>query len=156
MTTLTADDLAQLTIATLERTAFMLADPAETDPAAFARTTRAAIIRYHGPQAGQVELRTTDGFLRGLAAGLLGVEPDDIDLDASGEDAIRELTNIVGGSVVATLGGANSTYSLGLPQTVPPASLPGRPRATTCALHCEGHTLYVTWIPDAADAAKAA
>jgi hypothetical protein len=95
-----------------------------------------------------VTLRTTDAFLTSLAANLLGVEVDDIDLAACGDDAIKELTNIMGGSVILELGGRDCTYSLGLPQLATPSPTPPSPDRT-CALDCEGHPLFITWDPDA-------
>lgn len=149
MNNLTPDRLAELTAKALERTAFMMADPVTLDPDVFATANRSAIIRYNGPQSGVVTLHTTDDFLRGLAANLLGLEPEAIDLASYGEDAIKELTNIVGGSVILELGGRDCTYSLGLPQLSPPSHVACQ-ASPTCSLDCEGHMLFVTWEPGAA------
>jgi CheY-specific phosphatase CheX len=150
MNTLTPDRLAELTVVALERTAFMMADPIAVDAVAMAATSRNATIRYSGPGSGALTLRTTDGFLRGLASSLLGVEPEAIELESCGQDAIKELTNIVGGSVVMELGGSDCTYSLGLPELLAPT--PAAPRAASarsCCLDCEGQLLFVIWTPDA-------
>jgi len=155
MSNLTPDRLAELTIKALERTAFMMADPVTLDHAALATANRSATVRYGGPESGVVALHTTDDFLRGLAANLLGVEPELIDLASYGDDAIKELTNIVGGSVILELGGRECTYTLGLPQLSPPSSGASE-RSRTCCLDCEGHLLFVTWEPAAVPASLAA
>lgn len=158
MNTLTSDCLADLTIVALERTAFLLADPAEVDDEALQATTRSASVRYGGPENGLVLLRTSDQFLLDLASSLLGVEPEEIDLATCGEDAIKELTNIVGGSVINELGGGECTYSIGLPQVVSGTDRLPSAGATsaTCCVECDGNLLFVTWIPEAASASKAA
>ncbi len=155
MNSLTADRLAELTVKALERTAFMMADPVTLDPAALATANRSAAVRYGGPESGVVTLHTTDDFLRGLAANLLGVEPEAIDLASYGPDAIKELTNIVGGSVILELGGRECSYTLGLPQLSPPSNGPSK-RSKICCLDCEGHLLFVTWEPGALPASLAA
>ena len=74
-----------------------------------------------------------------------------------GEDAIKELTNIVGGSVILELGGDACTYTLGLPHLIlplPTGSTP--PPSRTCCLNCEGHLLFITWEPDSQATAVAA
>ncbi len=155
MNNLTTDRLAELTAKALERTAFMMSDPVTLDPDVFVAANRSAVIRYGGPQSGVVTLHTTDGFLRGLAANLLGLEPEAIDLASYGEDAIKELTNIVGGSVILELGGRECTFTLGLPELCPPSH--GASQVSqTCCLDCEGHLLFVTWEPVAASGLLAA
>jgi CheY-specific phosphatase CheX len=154
-TNITPGRLAELAVKALERTAFMMADPAEVAPAMLAKANRRATIRYAGPASGLITLRTTDDFLRGLAANLLGEEPEAIDLSTCGDDAIKELTNILGGSVIHELGGTDNTFSLGLPQVV---SAPNTPASMdrTCGLDCEGHPLFITWDPDASTSKKVA
>ena len=155
MSTLTPERLAELTAQALERTAFMMADQTEPNDSALGSATRCARIRYAGPSSGTVVLRTGDEFLRALASNLLGVEPEAIDMATCGEDAMKELTNIVGGSVVLELGGRDCTYSLGLPSLS--ACPTGTPEAAqTCCLDCEGQLLFVTWEPDATPSSLAA
>ncbi len=155
MTQLSSDRIAELTILALERTAFIMAEPAQesetTEP------TRAASIRYHGPDAGTVTVQTTDEFLCSLASGLLGAEPDSVDVEIEGADALRELANVLGGSVITELGGKDCTYSLGLPSTIPPEDKSeSSTQAQTCRLDCEGQLLIVTWTPDSVASKRAA
>jgi CheY-specific phosphatase CheX len=125
----------------------MLSEPIQASPEQLASADRCAIIHYSGPSSGTITVRATAGFLRGLAANLLGVEPDEVSDESCAQDAIRELANLLAGSVVVELGGRESTYSLGLPQVVDhqsPAAA-GSPASVTCSLDCEGELLNVTW-----------
>ncbi|MBS0196875.1 MAG: chemotaxis protein CheX [Planctomycetes bacterium] len=159
MNELTAQRLAELTAEALERTAFLISDPVETDPAVYCKACEGATIRYRGPDTGCVTLNAGEGFLRTLASNLLGVEPEEVEPLTQGVDAIRELTNIVGGSVVAELGGRDCAYSLGLPEPLIGACPTVTPEVgvkRTCCLDCEGQLLFVTWTPDKAPASLAA
>ena len=145
MNTIDSTRLAELTISMLERTAMVLAEIAalgEEHPP----PTRFARIAYRGPSRGTVVLGATDGFLRELAASLLGVDTVDVNVDVEGNDALKEMANI-GGSVILALSGDRCDYSLGLPELVRAADVPGleaRARAE-CTVATEGATLRVYW-----------
>ncbi len=130
--------LERLVIDALERTAFLLADPCE-DPESLAPAEIHACIEFCGPELGGVGLGSTRAFARNLAASLLGVEPSDVS-DAQTNEALRELANIVGGSVISALGGENCAFSLGLPHIGKP-DLSGT--TTTCVLDAEGERLEI-------------
>jgi CheY-specific phosphatase CheX len=83
-----------------------------------------ARIAFRGPTRGVLHLAASEGFVRELAAGLLGVEPADVDVKTHGDDALREMANIVAGSVILALSGAECEYSLGLPELVANAPAP--------------------------------
>jgi CheY-specific phosphatase CheX len=136
--TLSAETLARLVTEALERTAFVLADPCET-PEQLPNADTFAQIDFHGPESGAVDLRASRAFARNLAASLLGVEATDI-TDAQAEEALRELANIVGGSVITALGGDDCRFSLGLPSLGNHAF---DPNATHCILDAEGERLEV-------------
>lgn len=131
--------LERITIEALERTAFVLVDPCESDETATA--THFARIQFTGPTNGTITVSASDGFLRELASSLLGIESDEIEIESEGLDAIRELANILGGSVLNDIGGQDSTFSLGLPELVEgDAGDPG----VACCFDCEGEGLFVT------------
>jgi hypothetical protein len=144
MSTINSTSLADMTIRMLERTAMVLAEPApghDDSPA----PTRFARIHYRGPSQGTILLAGTDGFCRELAASLLGVEPDEINLDREGLDALKEMANIVGGSVILALSAGQCAFTLGLPETMPaPESLPNAPGAD-CTIVTECGALRVHW-----------
>ncbi|MBX3373716.1 MAG: chemotaxis protein CheX [Phycisphaeraceae bacterium] len=146
---LTAGRLAALAIETLERTAFVPAEVVtESDASRLPLTTHYAAIEYGGSRSGSVVIGASDGFLRDLASSLLGVERDEIELRVHGTDAIRELANIIGGSIVWALGGETCPFSLGLPVLL--SEDEGRSRdagGLHCDLESEGERLRVRWIP---------
>jgi CheY-specific phosphatase CheX len=152
---ITPDRLVQMVTEALERTCFMVSDPSDADAVAANgyQCARCARIAYTGPAAGHVFVVASDGFLEELASSLLGCEPEEIDLEVEGRDAIKELANIMGGSVILELGGDNCEYRLGLPEEVGAA-----PAATgaECYIESTFGALRVCWAPEAAAAAKAA
>jgi CheY-specific phosphatase CheX len=147
MKPINASSLADMTISMLERTAMVLADPAsDGDPPP--KATRFARISYHGPTRGTLLLSATEGFLRELAASLLGVELNEVDVDSHGGDALKEMANIVGGSMILALSGDVCEYSLGLPELVKSPDMPGfdvAPASAECTVVAEGVPLRVQW-----------
>ncbi len=130
--------LARITIDALERTAFVLADPAD-DPEDLPDAVTIASIDYTGPCNGGIDLVASAGFGRNLAASLLGCEASEVS-ESMAAEAVRELANIIGGSIILELGGSDCRYSLGLPRTAPAP----RPRcAGSCVLNAEGERLEV-------------
>lgn len=141
MKTIDNEHLAGLTIDMLERTAMVLAEPA-VEGAAPASATRCARIVFSGPTRGTLMLCADDGFVRELAAGLLGIEPSEIDVDTQGADALKEMANMIGGSVIVALSGETCEYSLGLPELVAPSATPAG-KGTNCRLSTECGSLRV-------------
>lgn len=150
--------LANLTIEALERTAFVVAEPAEEDfMHELADCEWAAKIEYSGPLAGQVYLSASTGFLLELAASILGTDTDEVSAETEGQDALREMSNIVGGSVVSELGGERCELSLGLPSVLDLSEMPNfGDNAVRCILDSDGERLDVIWVPVAASQSKAA
>lgn len=157
MNSLTPESLADMTIDALERTAFVVAEPADEDFLdELPETEWYSRIEYSGPDAGTVYLAGSTGFLIELASSLLGVEPEDICPDREGLDALREMTNIVGGSVVHDLGGAHCKLSLGLPALISRDEYRGASCESRCVLDAEGERLEVVWSPRVKSEQKAA
>ena len=118
MNNVSPESLAELAVEALERIAFVLASPVEFDEAsrnAF-QPAVAFAISFAGLGEGRVVLLADASFAAELAAGFLGAEPEEVDVLTSGRDAVSELTNIVGGSVVLALGGDQQEYQYGLPE----------------------------------------
>ena len=130
--------LARLVVDALERTAFVLADPCDR-PEQLPPADTFAQIDFHGPTNGNVELRASRAFARNLAASILGTDASDV-TDVQSEEALRELANIVGGSVITALGGSDCRFSLGLPRLGHAAELG---EDTACILDAEGERLEV-------------
>ena len=76
------------------------------------------------------------------------MEPEEIDPEVQGKDAIKELANIIGGSAILELGGDDCQYSLQLPELAggTSASEPGDDGAA-CFVESEGEILKVVWRP---------
>ena len=150
MSQLNADRLAKLAIQTLERTAFVLAEAVSAEEAAnMPQPNRYSRIAYTGPSCGEVFLAASEGFIRELASSILGVEPDEIDLETQGSDALKELANIVAGCITLDLGGEVCCLSLGLPELADSSDMPSVPdQGQQCFLEAEGELLKVMWIPD--------
>ncbi len=144
--TLSPQRLAELVGLALERTAFIFSDPATFEADVLKEANRAAVIRYAGASRGTIVVRAGDAFVRTLAAGLLGMEPSEIVLDEHADDALKELANIVGGSVVAELGGRERAFHLGLPEsTQPELVLPAGDGVVQVCLRCEGAPVFIAW-----------
>jgi hypothetical protein len=117
MSPMNENALSELVVEALERMAFLIVDACDAEdlPGPFDPTRRARIA-ITGVQDGTVWLDADDGFVCELAAGLLGCDSDEVDPDTTGREALSELANIVGGSVVVALGGQDENYRLGLPE----------------------------------------
>ena len=149
MSQLTSQRIGQLVIDALERTAFVLAETVDAGEAAqLPKPTYFSRIVYTGPTQGEVLLAASDGFVRELASSILGVEPEDVDAEIEGQDAIKELANIVGGSTILELGGVDCQYSLELPELLDGSSTP-EPGDSGAAsfVESEGELLKVVWRP---------
>ena len=157
MNTLSSDRIGELVIEALERTAFVLAETVAPDelesgfqPRHFARVT------FTGAAEGAVVLAADDAFVLELASSFLGVEPDDVDINVEGRDALNELANIVGGSVILEYDGAVRQYNYGLPEAITKDQLPPEADdAVSCGVSSESGVLTVFWLPRA-DARAAA
>ena len=146
-----ADRLAQLAVRALERTAFVLADPVDSEAATeLPAVTRAARIAYSGPTCGEFFLAASEGFLRELASSMLGVEPQEVDPDNQGQDALKEPANLVGGSGILELGDDDRLHSLSLPVLCRPDEIPAVDSGRQCFLDSDGELLQVVWAPQAA------
>ncbi len=157
MSKLNAKRIADMTIEALERTAFVLAELAEDGTEAGLPTAeRFARIEYSGPTSGFVYIAASNGFVEELAASLLGVEAEEIE-EAQCLDALRELANIVGGSVVLELGGTERLHSLGLPENVTESNIPPfNDSMERCCLDSECERIEVIWAPANKPASAAA
>jgi chemotaxis protein CheY-P-specific phosphatase CheC len=140
--------LTRLVTTALERTAFVMAEPCEDDaatpPSLAGNACIATRINFSGAATGECALVASEGFVRELTAGFLGVEPEEIDLAVQGQDAMNELSNIVAGQVIRELGNATSRIFLGLPTQTQPQLLSGATPTVSCVLDSMGEHLRVS------------
>ncbi|MEQ8850339.1 MAG: chemotaxis protein CheX [Phycisphaerales bacterium] len=119
MNQITADRLCELVSDALERTAFVLVDPADEGNSESFTPARRSRLQLTAPDwTGSITLTADDEFLRELASSLLGVDEDDVDIVEHGEDVLRELANIVAGSVSLAMGGDKTHIAMGLPAII--------------------------------------
>ena len=129
----------------------MLADTIEPEEAAGFSPTRFSTITYAGVANGLIVLSANEPFVIELASSLLGVDEEDVNSQIEGCDALNELANIIGGSVILDLGGAEHHYEYGLPKSVTGSELPSEtPDTVKCYLESESGILSVAWCPNMA------
>ena len=146
MRQLTTDSVLRLTCIALERTCFTVAESSDGNAALnLPVATRFASIAYRGPEDGRVVLAASEGFVRNLAASLIGTDPTSIDVGTTGDDALREFANIMAGSIVREVGGGQSSFLIGLPSTCD-SSAPLSTCSIIATVNVEGERLEVHWI----------
>lgn len=143
---LDAAKLSSLVMTALERTAFVMAEPVETEsiePDSFRFATK---VTFTGAASGECLIAAGEGFVRELAAGFLGGDASEIDAALQGQDAMNELANIVAGMVIRELGNQTHRIFLGLParaETMTVAPTLSASDAVVCSLDSCGEPLVV-------------
>jgi CheY-specific phosphatase CheX len=101
----------------LETMAFMFAEPAERDELPLNRSDmRAVRMSFNGVEGGgTLLLAVPNEFQLELAANMLGIESDDPAAAAKGDDALKELLNVVCGRILTTLYGDRPVFDLSVP-----------------------------------------
>ena len=124
MKEITKKTITELVSNILETMAFVFAESMEEEENA--SSMRHSKISYAGPdENADLFLSASTGFLSELASSMLGAEPDEIDVEVVGQQALNELANIVCGEVILSLGGENEVFSQGLPEAT---ESPGKTR----------------------------
>jgi two-component system chemotaxis response regulator CheY len=104
--------LDQVVLQSLERMAFILADPCE---ASVEEGALRRCIDFRGPGVeGELIIAASEGLAREAASGMTGMEGAEFDEEALCK-VLDELANIIGGEVVVLLGGREKPFKLGLP-----------------------------------------
>jgi CheY-specific phosphatase CheX len=144
MSNLDHNALCRMVTAVLERTMFIFAEPAQPGPA---DSKWASSISFSGAYNGSVTVRASEGFVRQLVGGFVSVEPQQADLAKFGQDAMNELANLVGGQIVAALGGEDRPIRLGLPDPAK-AGQTKLDKALVCGLDSMGDQLTIVYSGD--------
>jgi CheY-specific phosphatase CheX len=119
MSSVTADSFAGLIALALERMAFVVVEPGDADPQeALTSCVAHACVRISGEFERVVCVSATPGLVGEVAAGMMGVETEEIDVAEHGGATVAELANVLGGELVMLLTGGDSTLTLGLPREV--------------------------------------
>ena len=156
MSTITATDFQATASNALERMAFVITEPGvETAGEVLANAGYNALIEITGEEPGDAPraflvVSATRGFVGEVAAGMMGMDPGEIDVDEHGEATVAELANILGGELVMAMGGAERPLRLGLPQSVTDEvagtridAIADGKRGWTCVLKSESGLLLV-------------
>lgn len=120
MPTVTRERFGVTLQSALERMAFVLAEPSDVSAGeALTHTGHHSTIEIVGASGSTwLGVSASAGFVRELASGMMGLEPDDVDPDEHGEPTVCELANVFGGELLLALGGDSQPMRLGLPQAI--------------------------------------
>ncbi|MCP4679418.1 MAG: chemotaxis protein CheX [Deltaproteobacteria bacterium] len=117
MTNETRSDLFQQTIIeTLEEAAFIFATPAKEVLSWSKDKVLEARLSYTGEATGTLMMAATTDSIAEIAANMLGLEPDEPDVEMKQADALGEMLNIIGGVVVEAWFGSESEVQLDVPR----------------------------------------
>jgi CheY-specific phosphatase CheX len=72
-------------------------------------------LEFSEPRAGRIELHAGQELALAVAADMLGVDADDADAERLADGALAEVTNVIAGSLVASLFGTDCLVELGIP-----------------------------------------
>jgi len=102
----------------LEETAFLFCDDSD-EVLQFQEPPTGVAIAYDGPERGDLRLWAQSGFMRALAANMLGLEEGDPAAASRRVDALGELLNIVLGHCLTERFGESESMRMGLPRPLP-------------------------------------
>lgn len=106
--------LAETLSLALETMCFVIADPVDARPAEDLEH-HASITIGDDDVKWKLMLSSSAGLLIEVASGLMGLEPEEMDLDEVLPETILELANVFGGEVINLLGGEELPYRPGIP-----------------------------------------
>ncbi|MBL8753279.1 MAG: chemotaxis protein CheX [Planctomycetes bacterium] len=116
MATVTADSFLGLATMALERMAFVITTPSEDTPGeVLVDCVAHAVIEATGDHSYTLCVSASPGMVKEIASGMMGVDPDEIDVDDHARATVGELANILGGELVMLVTAGDSQMSLSLP-----------------------------------------
>ncbi len=105
----------EIVVASLEKIAFLFMDPIPSEESPLELDLHARIL-FEGPSStGSIHLFADQSFAQEMAAGLLGIEPEEVSTEDS-KNAMKELANILAGELILRLGAKKEEFFLGLPE----------------------------------------
>jgi CheY-specific phosphatase CheX len=117
MEAVAAMNVADVVARALERMAFVVVAPsAVTVGEVLARGSVHAGIELRGTTSLRLQISATDGLVREIAAGMLGCDESEVDLDEHGGATVAELANVIGGELVMGLTASDESMTIGLPR----------------------------------------
>lgn len=119
MNSVTADSFTGLVALALERMAFVVIEPSSESAAeVLVRSVAHAGIDVTGDESYRLTVSVTPGLVKEVAAGMMGIDADEVDVDDHARATAAELANIFGGELIMLLTGGDAQLSLGLPKDV--------------------------------------
>ena len=117
MLTVSGELLQGVVSGALERMAFVFVEQSElTREEVLALSVAHAAITLRGVQRYTVTVSATAGLVQEVASGMIGCEPENIDVDEHGSAAVSELANVFGGELVLQLAAEDESLQLELPE----------------------------------------
>jgi flagellar motor switch protein FliN len=117
-------------------------------------------VCFAGDATGIVSIHVGDALVREMAAGMLGMEPDEIEGEAEIQDLMGELSNIVGGNIKSALTDAGLRCALSTPSCTSGSDFMiesmNLERYERYAFACQGQTLFIEIGVKISDLVKAA
>jgi CheY-specific phosphatase CheX len=114
---ITLQELEYIVVDILQEAAFVFAEPSESSGWED-ESLLVARLGFKGPASGEMILSCNQSMATDFAANLLGVDPDDPDAVMRGSDALGEMLNIVGGTLLANWFGVNGDFEMEIPSVV--------------------------------------
>ena len=108
-------------------------------------------IGYSGTSTGVLRLRCAHEFSIQLAANLLGLDPDDAEIEHGAHDAVKEFMNIVCGQFTTAAYGIDDVFNLTIPQVVELSESPelqNGDEADASLLFVDGQFVQLAHLPD--------
>jgi len=119
MLTVSTDGLQDLVSNALERMAFVFVEPCGTTAGEMIACAAAhSSIELRGAKNYVVTVTATPGFVQEVAAGMMGCDESEIDVDDHGSATVSELANIFGGELVMMMANEDEGMLIGLPRDV--------------------------------------
>lgn len=104
-------------------------------------------IGYRGPQNGTLRFWCTREFTEQLVANLLGIDPENEDVEAQAADAVKEFMNIVCGQLITAIHGTEAVFDLTIPTLRELPETPQFPEedSYSATLFVEGRPLHLAY-----------
>lgn len=137
-----ATELSTRIAEALEHMCFIISDPVEAHalPGTDNHSTVSVGDDIH---MWDLSVSASAGILTEIASGLMGIEPDEVDVEEHLPATVQELANIFSGIVIEMLGGEEHPYHPGIPEVAKSAPDSARAQAVV-ALDAMGDSLLVT------------
>ncbi len=119
MSSVTTDRFSGLAAMALERMAFVITQPCiDTPGEVLVHCVAHARLELQGEGAHSLCVSASPGMVKEIASGMMGMEPEDIDVDDHARATVTEIANILGGELMMLLTDGESQMSLGLPNEI--------------------------------------